>query len=674
MDFVQQHRFDQLEMMSLCAFMKASPEHTDLLPVTPKTYDTGLGLHKHVDLWQGVFDAAALGQWIGGIDPIHSERDTRGFVNETAVYSPDKMPVMWSVDEKDRIVPVVKHGATYFRVFNLHIHSKMLHLYVSRKWNTSSDLIQGIKFRNMTDFQVHSKEDAANIVPPDSSEAISVIYVKSDYIDLFFDSVWPRWNGKGVLVTHNSDHGVEKRHLTYLEDPNLLFWFAQNVNVEHSKVQELPIGLANPEFRHGNADALVQTANQYARNRRKFAMYSNFSDTHSSREKVKRFLDNMNVETRYLHREPELLTPEEFWIKLSKFSAVCCPRGNGLDTHRLWETWYLGNVPVLCDQFGTWRAIFRDVTLPRIELGQTQEAWPSLLSKCVYTTWKQATGRKELRFSYWKALIQQRVSKMFHEFDACLMVHPKDFEMLNHTLIGLQRNTFRLRRIFVVTTETGVTQLAAQLKDWLCKSQIQVISENELEPCSMQAILARGFGWRTSWYYQQLVKLHLDQIPGILDKFLILDSDTMIRKPCLFWDHQGRSMFHLFSKEENYYRKHVTRLLPETVPLKMPGKSAVVHHMAMSASRLKQLRRHVAETHSDEFWKIFLDLVSLEDKQKSGASEYELYFQYSMHFHPEECRVRMLKHLNTVNLSVLDANTNHDLISVHSYNTEGKSA
>lgn len=77
-----------------------------------------------------IFDAAALGQYIGGIDKIHNPGDTRGFVNETACYHPGKMNCKWVIEDGRR-VPVIDGEDYCYKVFNLHIHCKELSKYMS---------------------------------------------------------------------------------------------------------------------------------------------------------------------------------------------------------------------------------------------------------------------------------------------------------------------------------------------------------------------------------------------------------------------------------------------------------------------------------------------------------------------------------------------------------------
>ena len=79
-----------------------------------------------------MFDAAALGQLIGGVDPRNIKGDTRGFVNTDTVYRFNDETVEWRqieapYHESKVIVPYVND----VRVVNLHIHSKDL-----KRWSS----------------------------------------------------------------------------------------------------------------------------------------------------------------------------------------------------------------------------------------------------------------------------------------------------------------------------------------------------------------------------------------------------------------------------------------------------------------------------------------------------------------------------------------------------------
>ena len=76
-----------------------------------------------------VFDAAAIGQYLGGVDPRNCAGDTRGFVNETCVIKYDQFNFIWeNVNEMKK--PFVLINGMKFPVFNLHIHHKNLQDFV----------------------------------------------------------------------------------------------------------------------------------------------------------------------------------------------------------------------------------------------------------------------------------------------------------------------------------------------------------------------------------------------------------------------------------------------------------------------------------------------------------------------------------------------------------------
>lgn len=73
-----------------------------------------------------VFDGAAIGQYLGGIDPRNQPGDTRGFVNETCMIKYNHYPVTWTNG-----CPMLNVAGRAYPIFNLHIHSKKLEDFAS---------------------------------------------------------------------------------------------------------------------------------------------------------------------------------------------------------------------------------------------------------------------------------------------------------------------------------------------------------------------------------------------------------------------------------------------------------------------------------------------------------------------------------------------------------------
>lgn len=102
-------------------------------------YDEKAFVSRNYSRFPFVFDAAAMGQYLGGIDPLNQPGDTRGFVNETTVIQYDKYPFVWSnhITQNDIYQPFLyvcdeKEPDQLLPIFNLHIHSKTVNRFLSK--------------------------------------------------------------------------------------------------------------------------------------------------------------------------------------------------------------------------------------------------------------------------------------------------------------------------------------------------------------------------------------------------------------------------------------------------------------------------------------------------------------------------------------------------------------
>ena len=75
-----------------------------------------------------VFDAAAIGQYVGGVDPRNIAGSTVGFVNETSVIKYNQHQITFDSNRR----PILDGK---FAVFNLHIHCKDLEKFVSSSYD-----------------------------------------------------------------------------------------------------------------------------------------------------------------------------------------------------------------------------------------------------------------------------------------------------------------------------------------------------------------------------------------------------------------------------------------------------------------------------------------------------------------------------------------------------------
>jgi hypothetical protein len=124
------------DMVLLAEFINKYPTYAKTLPIVPPNYSYQLGLvnsynkkvknpsqyFKYFERFQSIFDAAALGQYLGGTHTM----GTFGFINETSCFDPSKFEYLWEKDDKMRFVPYLIFNKEKIRINNLHIHSKKL--------------------------------------------------------------------------------------------------------------------------------------------------------------------------------------------------------------------------------------------------------------------------------------------------------------------------------------------------------------------------------------------------------------------------------------------------------------------------------------------------------------------------------------------------------------------
>lgn len=288
-----------------------------------------------------LFDAAAIGQYFGGVDQRnHANHTPFTFVNETSEMKPDQYTYLWTKDRSGRSIPhLIDQTGKKWQINNLHIHSKDLRQFISYnerpKWS-SEPFISGDTFRNHSDVIF----DETNL--PVNPEAIlegEKVFVKVDYLKDFIEKIHPNIQSPYVLVTHNGDTAVPGEFAHLLDDPKVLAWFGQNA--DDPRIRQIPIGIANRVFDHGNIERL--TAIRELKLPKEHLLYMNFR-VETCPQHRKKALDAF-IDKPFCVFEPPGDTTT-YLINLKKSKFVISPRGNGYDCHRTWEALALGCYPI----------------------------------------------------------------------------------------------------------------------------------------------------------------------------------------------------------------------------------------------------------------------------------------------------------------------------------------
>ena len=123
--------FSKNDMENFCN-IKNKTGLIKVLPIFPKTKTDNEEVRfvsENFEKFNCIFDAAAIGQYLGGIDPKIDQNNTVGFVNETCVIKYNQFKFIW-VTINDIKRPFLKIGDSEIRIFNLHIHHKDLHNFI----------------------------------------------------------------------------------------------------------------------------------------------------------------------------------------------------------------------------------------------------------------------------------------------------------------------------------------------------------------------------------------------------------------------------------------------------------------------------------------------------------------------------------------------------------------
>lgn len=232
-------------------------------------------------------------------------------------------------------------------------------------------------------------------------------------------------------------------------------------------------------------------------------------------------------------------------------------------------------------------------------------------------------------------------------FDVVTPVGPKDVEKVKEQIEYTKKNIIGYRNIYLIVCDEKI-----EIPD--C-----IIIHEKTFPFQMKDIQDYlGVNKVNGWFLQQLLKLYAGTcIEGILENYLVLDADTFFMKPTQFIKN-NQILYNIDNQNHKPYFEHMKRLHPNFT--KCMKESGICHHMFFQKKYLNEIFTLVEELHKESFWKVFLKCIV--EKEGSGASEYELYFNYMFKYHSDKVRLRKLKFIHSKNLS-----SKFDYVSRHWY-------
>ena len=262
---------------------------------------------------------------------------------------------------------------------------------------SSKPYISGDTLRNMSD---HIFDESKNINIK-KIKTNDIVFLNSDLIEIFFKYYDKKINNRYILITHNSDRNVGAEEISYISK-NVIHWFAQNLVLEEQEnVSFIPIGLENlRRLKHGRKKWFKNVnGNKSKFILSSFDIYTNYQKRSSTKEELSE-IDI--VDTKYFD------STKEYYENLNSYMFAICPEGNGVDTHRIWESLILKVMPVVV--LNSFTKNLKNNSVPCLYLND----WKDLHNfsnnelKKIYSDFSNHLDNKFVMYNFWENKITSK--------------------------------------------------------------------------------------------------------------------------------------------------------------------------------------------------------------------------------------------------------------------------
>jgi hypothetical protein len=200
----------------------------------------------------------------------------------------------------------------------------------------------------------------------------------------YFRHTHPRIQAPYVLVSNFHDRNIDQA-FPGVEDETLVHFYANNVSVDHPKITCIPHGI-----KQGSLKAIPAELPQ----RRDILCYLNCTPNHADRRWL---YEHLSAADWCVVRPCDKLQQTSYWLDLFASRFVLCPRGNGEDTYRIWDSLFAGAIPVVKTSFLDY--LFAD--LPVLVVQDWSDVTPQLLESCGIDYDGDWTKYPQLKNSWW---------------------------------------------------------------------------------------------------------------------------------------------------------------------------------------------------------------------------------------------------------------------------------
>ena len=238
--------------------------------------------------------------------------------------------------------------------FNLAVRGRQ----VLNRNKTNSPFISGDSFSNACDVAIYGKKE----ISFEQLEKANSIFCPSERLEDFIEDYGQVISAK-ILVFGNTDRDFYQLKSDF--PPSVKAVYLQNSHISNGFFRTLPIGIEN--LRYGRNGQLALFKQSYAKQEKNGKiLLGPLSPTHPERIELDSW---RTIQDSRLQSVSGYLQPKAHASLASMFQFIACPRGNGTDTHRFWETLYRGSVPVV--KRSAWSQSISELGIPMVQI----ESW-----------------------------------------------------------------------------------------------------------------------------------------------------------------------------------------------------------------------------------------------------------------------------------------------------------
>lgn len=216
---------------------------------------------------------------------------------------------------------------------------------------------------------------------------------------------------KRIWVTSHSDYPITNQLTLYYSSVLPVKWLCINRDIDDDRLISLPLGITNdcddsPIHRiYGNINIMLEVMNQ-PKPDLMMTVYINFNiHTYpSERTPVYQYFQSSGFGIMD-ESDSTIEGRKRYLERMRQCAFVACPRGNGLDTHRVWEALYMGSIPIIIRN--NWNKAFRNLRIAFID------SWEQITQEWIHVEYQRITQQEYdpsiLKLSYWTDLIDDVV-------------------------------------------------------------------------------------------------------------------------------------------------------------------------------------------------------------------------------------------------------------------------